>query len=748
MKYYGSLLLLLLVFFAAAQENPWYDYQPIQSKGPVPKDFTDNLLAELKKSDAKAKGRDTRKERNRAEDFYLKSTYEIRNLLNSGRISYGDTVSLYCQSVLDKVLKDFPKLRKEIRLYVNKNPQHNAFTTDEGIIFVNTGLLAQLETEAQLAFVLAHEVVHYAENHVIDEYLEFERIKDEDDEYDNLSRDEKISSISRFSKDSELEADALGYKRYFKNSGYSNAAPNQLMDIMLYSYLPFNEIEVKPDYLNIASLKVPVNFYKEKVEDISAIEDYDDSESTHPNIKKRRSTMLQTTLGDVGGEDFLISKDAFMYCRKLCRFENTKVFVAQRDYEKAIYNSYLLLLEEPESKFLKKCIAKSLYAFSTYANENELEDIQTDFEDIEGESQRVYFMLSEMTNAQLNVTAMAWILALKNEYPEDVYLKKAYERCLDGLVYENDFVYEDFSFESFEAVKARVEAQMAADTLKTQTSNSKVANIKKKKREVEGAIGQDFTKYALADFIGDSTLKADFERRDSNKEEQRDIFAFTNKTKKGDKSSIYDDNLALGIDKAVFVNPRYLSISDYYSSTELEREKTIANRNAYREKIRSLGEKVKLKTEFLEHEEIETGDAVEFNHHAAISAWLNERMSHTNTGVLVSETDYINDAKSYYNTNKIIFTGNYTVKETDLNVLGIYGTLFYSLFVYPAIPYLYSQMFTPDYYSFNFYYVFNLDNSDAILAENTYYQNPDSQDYLKSMLYNNLLQTKSKPTRN
>ncbi len=749
MKIFGSLLLILSTFYSSAQTDEWFDYQPLKSKGSVPSDFTKDFFEKLEKHDAKANELESRIERIRASDFYIKSTYDIRELLKSGSVFYGDTVTLYCRTILNKLLNDFPDLQKEIRLYLVKDPEHNAYTTDDGIIFVNTGLLAQLETEAQLAFVLAHEIVHYAENHILDQYLEFEKIKSDYSKYGGVSNLTKMNSMSHFSKNSELEADRLGYTKYFKNSGYNISAPNQLMDIMLYSYLPFNEIPLSQDFLNIASLRIPPDFYREEVTNISAIENYNDSLSSHPNIKKRRSTMLYLIKADSGGEDFIISKDWFLHCRKICRFENTRVFVTNRQYEKAIYNSYLLLLKNPQSKFLKKSIAKSLYAYSAYANKSELGEIKTYWADVEGESQQVYFMLNSMSNAELNVTALVWILSLRKEFPNDLYLEMAYKRCLDNLVYDNRYTFENFSSETYESALSRIADQKKnEDTVSISRGNSKVANIKMKKQSSENYITEDFTKYALSDFVNDSSLKADFETRNTTQAENKRISTINARRKPVAKKDIYDKNIALGIDKVIFTNLQYLNITDNDGFLKPQLEKSVKNQKKYQAKIEDLSEKLKLETVFLEHESINTKDAVEFNHYAAINSWLKERMNHQNTGVLVSEIDYIDAAKVFYQTDKVVLSGNRTFKDKNLNTMRLYGTVMYSIFVYPMMPYLYAKAFTPDYYSYNYYYVFDLNNGNVILAETTSQKNSDASDVINSTIYNNLLQTKEKPQPN
>jgi len=72
----------------------------------------------------------------------------------SGRVLFGDPVSEYVNTVADKLLENEPELRSKLRFYCLKSNVTNAFATNQGMIFVTLGLIAQLENEAQLAQVL------------------------------------------------------------------------------------------------------------------------------------------------------------------------------------------------------------------------------------------------------------------------------------------------------------------------------------------------------------------------------------------------------------------------------------------------------------------------------------------------------------------------------------------------------------------------------------------------------------------
>jgi predicted Zn-dependent protease len=56
-----------------------------------------------------------------------------------------------------------------IRVKILRQPQLNAFALPHGTIYINTGLLARMENEAQLATVLGHELTHFTHRHALKE---------------------------------------------------------------------------------------------------------------------------------------------------------------------------------------------------------------------------------------------------------------------------------------------------------------------------------------------------------------------------------------------------------------------------------------------------------------------------------------------------------------------------------------------------------------------------------------------------
>lgn len=78
-----------------------------------------------------------------------------------------DTVVLdYVQGIVDRLLAVMPPQPFPVRVTVVDHPALNAFASPGGRVTVFTGLIAQLESEDELASVLAHELAHVSERHV------------------------------------------------------------------------------------------------------------------------------------------------------------------------------------------------------------------------------------------------------------------------------------------------------------------------------------------------------------------------------------------------------------------------------------------------------------------------------------------------------------------------------------------------------------------------------------------------------
>ncbi len=112
----------------------------------------------------------------------------------------------------------------DIRVYIIDHPQFNALMAPNGMMIVHTGLLLRAESEAELAFILSHEIAHFIEQHTFEQYG---RLKNsvQASAFLTASFGDLLvfGSVAQFSRDQEAEADELGLAR-MRAHGYSSDA--------------------------------------------------------------------------------------------------------------------------------------------------------------------------------------------------------------------------------------------------------------------------------------------------------------------------------------------------------------------------------------------------------------------------------------------------------------------------------------------------------------------------------------------
>ena len=74
---------------------------------------------------------------------------------------------------MNLIVNDQTFHKDKIKIFVSRYPSINATSWQDGTILLNIGLLSRLENEHQLAFVIAHEISHYAKQHGYRQYAEF-----------------------------------------------------------------------------------------------------------------------------------------------------------------------------------------------------------------------------------------------------------------------------------------------------------------------------------------------------------------------------------------------------------------------------------------------------------------------------------------------------------------------------------------------------------------------------------------------
>ncbi len=90
------------------------------------------------------------------------------NLEKHKFILHDQRTAAYLAAVGNRVLSNSQKLPYDYRFSVIKSSAVNAFATPGGYVYVNQGLLTLVDTESELASVLAHEIAHVNARHIAD----------------------------------------------------------------------------------------------------------------------------------------------------------------------------------------------------------------------------------------------------------------------------------------------------------------------------------------------------------------------------------------------------------------------------------------------------------------------------------------------------------------------------------------------------------------------------------------------------
>ncbi len=126
---------------------------------------------------------------------------------NSGQVYLDARLAKYLQAIMDKL---YPEYKNVFRIQIYISTDVNAFVLPNGSVYVNIGLLAKSENEAQVAAILAHEGAHYVHNHQL---LAQQNLKSIASGADVFGLERSLSYLSDYSIEIELEADKVGFDR-------------------------------------------------------------------------------------------------------------------------------------------------------------------------------------------------------------------------------------------------------------------------------------------------------------------------------------------------------------------------------------------------------------------------------------------------------------------------------------------------------------------------------------------------------
>ena len=689
---------------AQKHEKDFTDYKNIEMTGDIPRDFTVSTVTKYER-DVKKIERKNKRSIQKAEDrFYEESNYLIDDLLLSGKVYFDDSITRYVNRIVDVLLKDDEELRKDIRVYTVKSTSINAFTTDDGIIFLNWGLIAKAKNEAQIAYVLAHEISHFQKEHIIDNFRESAKMNQGVGVYKKSSNVERMTASSNYSKDLEFIADTAGLRTYL-TTDYDLNACISLFDVLALSDAPFADEDFDYNIFQVDSTfrvksDIVGNIQYEEIEP-----DGNENSETHPGLGDRKARVEKAIEGmsNEGKSEFLVSKLKFEAVQNMIMHELPKMKLYEKDYPMAIYLSSLLLKNDTLNRYLRKNIIKGIYGIAKHKNFERYKDLMDIYTSnfTQGKNKYVYEFFEKMSATETSALTMTMAYNYQQEYDyNDPEINKIIENLIQDLIIKQEFLLEDF-----------------AET----------------KSFIEEGKTQSLTDFDLR-FVTKEPEYVDLvERITSDRriiEDRLDIIS--DDDYKTFRNDLHKNGYELGIDKLVIVDPFYLKIDlrqdyplDYIaSSTAQEQISDIIKANA---------EKLDMKVKALNTDMLNKRSAERFEYLAFLNSWIEERLSYGGIDMVSIDHNKALALSKKYKTSNFLWSGIVTATESDpVGMLKLaYGILF---------PPIWPKVFGPKRYTYYYSLLFDITDERPLVYDYNLVKLKDNNATLNSNIYYHLWQ--------
>lgn len=748
--------------------------KPIECQGTIPKDFTtlSQIKAQVEMEAEKKNFKSSSKENRTKEEFISVSNYLTDELLLSGRVLFNDPLSAYLNKIMDNVLVNEKELRDKVRIYVLRSSMVNAFATNNGIIFVTTGLLAEVENEAQLAFILGHEVTHYEKRHVINSFIQNNNIFSSSGNYRYNTYDDRIKAASNYSKDLEYQSDSMAIFRLSRTK-YSLDESIKTMDILQFSDLPFDELKFDASFIVKDHYKIPKSFYLDTIKeiDLSRLENENDSKSSHPNLKSRREKLnsyYYLLKLDGGKEKFIQPKEDFLNIQKTARLETIRLLLNDRDYAEAIYEIFILKQKDADNAYLDNSLGKALYGISKYKLTGNYSNITRSWSNYEGEITSCYNFFGLMNKEQITLISCRYLydLCLKEDKPffrkirDDLFADMINELKLD---YTNlSGKYKDYitKLEKFNAIEDTTSASKN-DTGDTTNTDSKYDKLRKQKEKATVDVESvkidpqnlEFHYTAFGDLMEDENFKNYMKKMEESAKNNKESLVrgesfreegvernYKKEREERDKEASIRKRkgVSLGVDTIIIVDPFYLEVDNRKGLSIVDSEKKLVN---FSVDLDELSKQAGLVNQMLSPKLFNENDLKKYNQMSLLNFWAGERLDHNNIRMIPLETEFVDDLIEENGTNKILFSGVYTYREPKHNI----GWAIIACIIPYTLPFGIAYLAKPNVHTYYYSLVFDLENGDCNLNETVDFNISDKRGIVKSGVYDLMLQIKREP---
>lgn len=712
---YLKSLLTPIVVLTIATSSIGQMNQEFKSEGPIPDDILDNSIDKATENSQKTlESSDTKDEQKLKSEFVLKSTYKMDELLTSGKVVFGSKANDIVNKIGNELLVGQDK--DEIRFYILKSNMANAFSTHQGMIFITTELLSRIDTEAELAFVLAHEIAHYSKKHAINKFIEADKVYSQRKKLKYENYDDDIRKMSVYSQSLEFEADIIGFER-FNELGYRSVDAKDLLN------------KLKISHLSIDTTKADIKLISDLIPDELIIHknytiDYDDNDSlqTHPAIDKRVAKIVETGEGENGKQFIYSSKDEIEGMRDQMIEVGLMLKLQSGDYITTVDNALHLIKKDPSNEYTNMILAKALYNLAKYKVFDAYDELTNRYYSYDGNALYLKDFFDELNEEQFCALAIEKISSIDNR-------NTTLESMLRDLTLEMGLLTKGDA-ENYLAKAENIEEDSLAKYFQI-VMLAKNDDFKNEYQEVSDSIAAIIKKKQEEhDFL--MTMSFDKRQKYLKKQAKKNPVEIDNSFETG----------KIGAEKIVYVDPDYKIVDERKGLKLVNSEEA---KNLYSEQIIECANASDLNIDLIVPKKLNSNDSEKYNDLGTMNAAFGEMLLHAKFGlanqIVLSSSEDLLQLSNKYNTPFFAYNGQIVYKEIKRGKgLAIAVSAIYMITLPLGILYA----VTPKYEAYYYNIVVNAESGKFVTA--SFEEMPVKPTYGRtvSMIYNDMSILKSK----
>ena len=373
-------------------------------------------------------------------EIYQRQFTGITEIWSSNRPVTEARAHQYLQSIVGRIIAGNPELKgNDARVVFSRDWWPNAVSMGDGTILINAGLVTGLDNEAEMAFVICHELAHYYLEHTpksISKWVKLQNSEEFKAEIKRLSKEEYrvnqqlnalLKGISfdtrRHSRENENEADRFAF-HFLKNSGYDCEAVNTCLDKLdkIDDKLFISPVNLESVF-NFTSYPFNKKWIREETAIFSAMKPADaelspeqkDSLKTHPDCTHRKAMLADSISTARGrGVNFLVDSAYLVVLKHEFTLEIMEQSYRDENLGRNLYFAITYLNTHPDDPLAVYSIARALNDLYLVQRDHKLGfTIDSENRSNPAEYNKLLRMLSKIRLNELS--ELAWHFARQNE---------------------------------------------------------------------------------------------------------------------------------------------------------------------------------------------------------------------------------------------------------------------------------------------------------------------------------------------